>query len=380
MRPEPRGARAAVAALLLGAVRDAGSLEGRPEGEWDLFVRVARRTRLLARLAVDLEAAGLRDCIPSRALTHLTSASVYVDHHQRLVRWEVDRVLWALEGMDVPLVLLKGAAYLLSGLPAARGRISVDLDVLVPQAEVSRVEGRLRERGWASVPFSEYDERYYRTWMHEVPALRHRERSTEVDLHHTILARTSRFPVDGGLLLAASNPLSHAGLGVLSPADMVLHATVHLLLEGDPQEGLRLRDLVDIHDLLLHFGRESEFWGELLTRARALGLTRPLHYALRYSARLLATPVPIDVLARTRIAGPPAPVLALMDRLVPQALLPDHPDHPTRRTALARWLLYVRAHWLRMPPLLLAAHLARKGVVRLRPRTGGGPGPAVPPR
>jgi hypothetical protein len=49
-----------------------------------------------------------------------------------------------------------------------------------------------------------------------------------------------------------------------------------------------------------------------------------------------------------------------MDLLVPRVL---EPRYPTRRPArLSAWLLFLRSHWLRMPPGLLAAHLLRKGL------------------
>ena len=147
---------------------------------------------------------------------------------------------------------------------------------------------------------------------------------------------------------------------------MVLHSLVHLFLEGDPQDGLRLRDLVDAHDLLRHFGAEPEFWGSLVPRARELGLTRPLYYGLRYARRILGTEVPHAVRAAAKKAAPPPPVRALMDRLVPLALFPEHPDFPRRRAARARLLVYVRSHWLRMPPLLLARHLGYKAWLRVR--------------
>jgi hypothetical protein len=57
-----------------------------------------------------------------------------------------------------------------------------------------------------------------------------------------------------------------------------------------------------------------------------------------------------------------------MDRLVALALLPPHPDYPPRARALACWLLYVRSHWLRMPPWLLIRHLLHKAF--LSPKTG----------
>jgi hypothetical protein len=53
-----------------------------------------------------------------------------------------------------------------------------------------------------------------------------------------------------------------------------------------------------------------------------------------------------------------------MDRWVPRALLPDHPDFPARATRRARLALYVRSHWVKMPPAMLAKHLAYKFYVR----------------
>ena len=48
-----------------------------------------------------------------------------------------------------------------------------------------------------------------------------------------------------------------------------------------------------------------------------------------------------------------------------QPALPDE-SRPGRRIAL--WVLYLRSHWLKMPPLLLARHLATKLLHRLRSR------------
>ena len=61
---------------------------------------------------------------------------------------------------------------------------------------------------------------------------------------------------------------------------------------------------------------------------------------------------------------PAAPVLALMDRLAPRTLYPQHPDFHSRRTAVARLLLYMRSHWIRMPPFMLARHLGYKFYLR----------------
>ena len=45
-----------------------------PAADWELLIRVARRTRLLARIEADLAGAGLLDGIPMQAANHLRAA------------------------------------------------------------------------------------------------------------------------------------------------------------------------------------------------------------------------------------------------------------------------------------------------------------------
>ena len=352
--------------LLLGALTRPERLPALSPGDWELLVRVARRARLLGRLESDLSRLGLLDRIPARAATHLRAARNVIEHRKTLVSWEVNRILWALRGVEAPLILLKGAGYLLAGLPPSRGRIFADVDLLVPEAALGKVEQRLLERGWFKTQIDPYDDRYYRVWMHEIPPLRHRERGTEIDIHHRLLPRTSRLDSDPAPLFASARALADSRLLVLAPADMVLHSLVHLFLEGDPDEGLRLRDLVDVHDLLCHFGQEPGFWESLLARARELGFGRPLYHGLTHARQLLDTGIPPDVLKEIGADAPVWPVGPLMHRLIRLAMLPGHPDHPSRCAAIGRWLIYVRAHWLKMPPGLLFRHLSRKAWLRLR--------------
>jgi hypothetical protein len=139
---------------------------------------------------------------------------------------------------------------------------------------------------------------------------------------------------------------------------MVLHSAAHAFHDGEIR--LAIRDLADIHDLLVHFGTDMAFWDNLTPRGRELDLSRPLYYALRYARLLLGTAVPDVVVADLAATGPSRPVIAAMDRLVPGVLVPGDPDHPPRSGSRATLLLYIRSHWLKMPPLLLTTHLIRK--------------------
>ena len=332
--------------------------------DWDLLLRMARRTRLLGRLAVCVDNLGLLEKIPEKVVEHFAAARVFVDQHQQMARWEINRILKAMEDIDVPMVLLKGSAYILAGLPPARGRLLSDVDLLVPRDALDRVEQALKAQGWTSIKLEDYDQRYYRTWMHELPPLRHPDRGMEVDIHHTISPLTSRLSPDPEELLRNSIALDNSRLRILHPVDMVLHATVHLFHDGEFINGLR--DLADLADLLAHFGDLPGFWQQLVERAQAQRLGRPLFYMLRYTQRFLNATIPEGVLEKLRSDAPTWPVLRLMDILVSRALLPDHPDYPRRGTALAKWLLYVRSHWLRMPPGLLFRHLLRKQYMNWR--------------
>ncbi len=359
---ETRGANL----LLLSALQAPENLPGLSVADWELLLRVARRVRLLGHLEAELSGAGLLRQIPSKAADHLRAARNVIEHRRTLVTWEINRILWALQDTEVPLVLLKGAAYMLADLPPAPGRLFADVDLLIPEDRVVEIEEKLVAKGWLKLEIDAYDNRYYRVWMHEIPPLRHRERGTEIDIHHRILPRTSRLKPDPELMFAAARPLDNPRLSILAPTDVVLHALVHLFMEGDPVEGLRLRDLLDVHLLLRHYRQEPGFWESLVPRAFQLGLARPLYYGLRFTEQFFATGIPEPVRQAIQPARPIWPVRRLMDLLVPLALLPGHPDYPHGWAGLARWLLYIRAHWLKMPPLMLARHLGYKSYLRFR--------------
>ena len=352
--------------VLLMALREPGRMKGFGPDEWDLLLRIARQTRLLGRLAVIMDESGEVEQLPVSVQQQFTAAQVFVTHYQRTARWEINRILAALEGSDVPLVLLKGSAYILAGLPPSRGRRLSDVDLLVPRELLENFEQTLLASGWEAVKLEEYDQHYYRTWMHELPPLRHPERLMEVDIHHTISPLTSRLRPDPEKLLADSIPLADSRLRILQPVDMVLHSAVHLFHDGELANSLR--DLVDLTDLFQHFGQNTGFWQELVDRARSQGLLRPLFYSMRYASRLLAADIPDSAMNDTADGVPSGPVLRLMDNLIEAVMIPEHPDFPRRKRAVAQWLLYVRSHWLRMPPGKLLPHLVRKQIMRWKHR------------
>ncbi|WP_306391334.1 nucleotidyltransferase domain-containing protein [Telluria beijingensis] len=351
--------------LLVRVLRSPQEVLALDLAQWDLLLRQAANANLLVSMLYLLEDAGLLAAVPAAPREHLEWTRLAASNHARGVRYEVARIVAALAGLDVPLILLKGGAYAMAGLDAGRGRLFTDIDILVPKPRLDEVEAALMLHGWASAHHDPYDQRYYREWMHEIPPMVHVRRGNAIDVHHAILPETAAERPDPDLLRAAAIPVAgEPGLFMLAPHDMFLHSAVHLFSDGEFDHGLR--DLLDLHRLALQFGAEPGFWEGLAPRAQALQLGRPLYYALRYLQRMLGTPVPPEVV-RAAAAGGPGPLLrSLMDALFLRVLPPHHPSCAGRFGAAARFALYVRGNWLRMPPFMLARHLFHKAFISPR--------------
>ncbi|HEX7695457.1 MAG TPA: nucleotidyltransferase family protein [Sphingomonas sp.] len=335
-------------ALLARALADPQSVAALDGAGWQALLTMARAELLSASLASRLD--GIAK--PEAAQRFLDDAKASCEQGRVAALWEVEMARRALGDLGVPVVLLKGSAFIAAGLAAGQGRFVGDLDILVPRTGLDRVESALIDAGWEWVKPDPYDDAYYRRWMHELPPLIHRDRDRMIDVHHTILPLTARPTPDADALIAASIALEN-GLRVLSPEDMVCHAAAHLFADGDLSGGMR--NLWDIDRLCFEFGGgDRDFCLSVYERAHEHGLLPHVRRAFRLASRLYGTPVtayrsPIDV------------------SLAPQ---PGDAAHVRRLTARDGWGrqtrpftrlgFYIRSHWLRMPPLMLARHLWTK--------------------
>jgi hypothetical protein len=361
--------------LLLSILRDGDAVLPLAPRAWERLLHEARKSMLLASLAEQAKAQGWYGRIPVRPQRHFEAALRSCASQQHMVRWELGHIERAFARLGVPVVLLKGAAYVMADRAAAKGRVFSDIDIMVPRESIEAAEAALIAHGWFS-QVQGYDRQYYERWMHELPALQHVQRQSVIDLHHTIAPPTSRTPVDARRLFAGARPLPDSRLFfVLAPADMLLHSAVHLMQEGEFEHGLR--DLRDLHALFSEFGQEPGFWSGFCDRASELGLGRPLYYAVEQARRMFGTPMPQEFVAAVERFRPGFPARNVMRSLFGAALAGAAAGE-SRRVDLSRWLLYVRGHYMRMPLHLLVPHLMRKGGMRLASLRRGRPVQAFP--
>jgi Uncharacterised nucleotidyltransferase len=347
--------------LLVACLRDPANAAALTGDSWTLLLQQSRAAGMLSRLADSLLHAGGSDCPPGMR-GHLESAQRVARAQRAEILREARYIDHALADLGAPVVLLKGAAYVLGGLPPAQGRVFSDVDILVPKSHIGQAESLLTMNGWMGTEQSEYNQHYYRQWMHELPPMQHVHRGTVLDVHHTILPETARLRPNPAKLLANARPLAGTRvLHVLAPADMLLHSMTHLFTNDDVSHALR--DLSDLDLLLRHFSQEPGLWDALLPRAVELDLTRPLYYAIRHVQRVWATPVPAGLVSALDAYQPAAPLAHWMDRIWHHALAsPPVGELSSTRYSLALQALYLRGHWMRMPPLLLARHLSVKAL------------------
>ena len=146
----------------------------------DALIGTARRLNLLARIGVEVEREKLSLKLPCQAIEQMRAAQIMVSHRQRIIFWELNRLNRALIDFDYDVVLLKGSAYMLAGLRPTHGRLFADVDLFVAKKHLSEIEETLRKQYWDSTKVDDYDQHYYRAWMHEIPPMRHRDRTVEV--------------------------------------------------------------------------------------------------------------------------------------------------------------------------------------------------------
>ena len=327
--------------------------------QWSVLVGTARSANLLGALGERLKDAGVSTAC--HAERHLDGARQLSDRQRRSVLWEVHRLQAALGELHVPVLLLKGAAYAMSGHEVARGRLFGDVDILVPHAAIGDVESQLMLSGWVSAKASAYDQRYYREWMHELPPMTHLRRGTMLDVHHTILPLTARNAPDPNQIIDRSLPLREPGLRALRipcPEDLVIHSITHLVHEGEMHNGLR--DLRDIDCMLRSFGGVPGFWNRLTQYAAGNDLAWPVCFGLHLVRLFFGTSVPEAALAELSPTGRASQPARLLEAVYAMALQPGSHRGLNVATGLAQWLVYVRSHSLRMPSLLLVRHLTIK--------------------
>ncbi len=343
--------------------------------DWQILVNQARHHNLLGRVFYLLEKNQLLSYTPEPIIWHFESAFKVSQRQQINTYFEIEEINKILNKHHVVPIYLKGAAYCIRKSSCSFGRIFSDIDVLVSKEQLRLTETNFFTAGWLKTQIDDYDEKYYRIWMHEIPPLQHFKRSTVVDLHHNILPLTNRYVPDMSKFTTHSVENSWFGSATtLSDTDLFIHSAVHLFTESEFDNGLR--DLSDLSMLLDEFSNNNtDFILTLIDRANTLGLLFFIDLALRYIEKLLNN----ENIDRKKI-NEKFKILnykhnkiksTVLDYCFIHVFTPIQPpmivksNNKTQRL-LASFILFCRSHLMKMPLKILVPHLIKKTIRQIQ--------------
>ena len=345
--------------LVIRTIRDPESAKDFSKAQWSLLVREARSRNVLGRVLLEIAEKMAPEYWPSRVRQIFQGEANLASHRRLSLKWEVEGLVSLLGQIKVAPVFLKGAAYAIQDFPFAAYRNFGDIDLMIPRERLADAERILTAGGWLPTNKNPYDQYYYRTWMHELPPLKHIHRGTILDLHHAILPLTARYSPSPSHLFDKAHELEHIpGARILAPEDMFLHAATHLFCEGEKENSLR--NLCDLHDLFGELRSDDKYSDEaLVQRATELDLIPILALASRYLHRVLQTPGAASLYASLHENSVSSKLgVSFQDWMFDTAFIGKNGGGES--DGFSAWVRYMRGHYLRMPMGLLARHLSRK--------------------
>ncbi len=241
---------------------------------------------LLYRVAAD---AGL--AVPDPLGAHLRSRYYQTTATNTWLLRELASLAGSLVDHGIPVMLLKGAALLLTVYEDMGLRTLGDVDLLVPPEHAATAMGVIQSHGYAlevgnnelaDAGSAGIDPGPIIAFDGQVTLRRQTPPHAVVDLHWTLVDRPPyrhHLPMD--LFWRAARPvrLGDAEVVTLSPEATVLHLCAHLALHHPDGRDLGLRWLLDVAEILAHEGGQLD-WPTVLRLAQASDLVTSLQWVL----------------------------------------------------------------------------------------------------
>ena len=263
----------------------------RSPDDWDCIMEQARNWGLSPLLYKRLESRPTWSRVPPDVRLGLGFEYSVSLERDALLHRTLPTVLRHLRSKDIPVIVLKGSflGEVVYGDVALRPM--VDIDLLVPKAELTRAQAVLLDMGHGPKERQDIDLLCRRS--------KHLDQfvgvNSRVELHWSIANPTSPFKIDITGLWERARPATVAGVQVLalSPEDLLLHLCIHASQNHRLDCGLR--PFCDIAEVIRYYGSELD-WRQFVDRAREWSATRHPGLTLHLARELLGVPVPESVL------------------------------------------------------------------------------------
>jgi len=307
----------------------------------------------------------------------------------QIVHGFVDEITAALSAAGIAVILLKGAALLRTLYDDVGLRPLGDVDLLVEERDLERADTTLRAVGLQAGGYGHMDERRGPLCHMHVYYCRPTLPSIPVELHWRLFEGYQPYVFDLAAVWSRAEPVPGmpAGVCAMSPPHELAHLCLHLERHAMVYRSLVLRRdwfellllpqglgrLIWLYDIALFLQRRAALdWDELVATARRWAIDAHLHAVLELCRRALGVGPPAPVLAALNRKGP-----RLADRVAQRVLLASRRAQeertgwprsagPDRATALAPHVLRATHAWSSLfppPAYLRAAYPTQRGAI-----------------
>ena len=272
--------------------------------DWDYLLAIASEQGVLPLLYSQLITLCF-DALPQEVKAQLQERFSGNLQHNLWLTGELLKLVDIFTNHGIPVLAFKGPTLTQRAYNNLGLRQFIDLDILVPEAQVAHSTQLLMSQGYQpQFPLTIAQQATYTRLRHE-HFFWHKEKQTSVDLHWYILPRYYSFSPNPELLWARSDRLKLANQSVTILSDETL--LLFLCAHGAKHNWSRLCWICDVAQLL-HTSSELD-WGKVQHLAEQLGTRRMLFLGLYLAHHLLDAILP-EELWRSLAAERTIPLLA----------------------------------------------------------------------
>lgn len=246
---------------------------------------------IIARLRAHNVEVLLAPLLPASAHTPILARQVDVSRARSdFLLLEYERLLPVLTRPDCRPVLLKGGALALGTYAEPSERWFLDLDVLVPKPEVTRVCARLEAAGYRQLRGKRDPLFYEKYHLHRIMV---GPQGSLVEVHWdlTLPGSVYHHDVAGVSERAETCSLGRTEALCAAPVDQILHGVYQNIADGF----IDLRRVVDLVLLAKRLGPAD--WDYLVAEAQRTGMAKALSLSLHNMKLIAGQPIPDRVVA-----------------------------------------------------------------------------------
>ncbi len=289
--------------------------------DWDYILALAFEQGVLPLLYSQLITL-CADALPQEVKVQLQEKFSVNLHHNMVLTGELLKLVELFTNHGIPVLAFKGPTLTQRAYNNLGLRQFIDLDILVPEAQVANSTQLLIDQGYQpQFTLTVAQQAIYTKLRHE-HLFWHQEKQTSVDLHWYILPRHYSFSPSSELVWARSDrlKLANQSVTILSDESLLLFLCVH----GAKHNWSCLSWICDVAQLL-HTTPELD-WDKVQHLAEQLGSRRMLFLGL-YLAHDLLNANLSEELWRSLAADETIPALAqqVHQRLFQSQLTPSSP-------------------------------------------------------